>query len=128
MLYRDVQHAVDSMQRIHAPLRQAILADSTREMTERGGQAQAAADELLRQLEQALQGKTSALEARSDEGKVERFFVQAATNALQRAMADAQRILLGTDASGVRAGLLDFKTQVDFADAYLRAAIGAVET
>jgi hypothetical protein len=128
MIYRDVQQAVHSMDRIHAPLRQAILADSTQEMAERGRQAQAAVDQLLGLLEEALQSNSSSPEAFTSEGRVERVFVQAAVSALQQAGTQAQRLLLGTDISSVRAGLLDFKTQADFADVYLRAALGDVET
>ena len=128
MLYQDVRQAVRRMDRIHAPLRQAILADSTPQMAEWGTQAQTALNQLLGLLEEALQSNIDSPETLTSEGQVERVLVQAAVSALQRAGTQAQRLFLGTDVSSVRAGLLDFKTQADFADAYLRAAIGDLET
>jgi hypothetical protein len=119
MLYQNVHRAVENLDRIHVPLREAILADSIEEMTERGEQAQVAADQILGAIEEGLEAHGA--------GRVERVFVQAAVNALQLALTQAQRISLATDVSGVRAALLDFKTQVDFADAYLRLALGELE-
>jgi hypothetical protein len=79
-------------------------------------------------VELGLQRTARSLETRTSDGRIERFFVQAAVDALQRAITRAQGALLGSDVLSVRSRLLEFKTQVDFADAFLRAAIGQGET
>lgn len=126
MQYREIRHIRDSMDQVHRPLREAILANDTREMTLLGGRAQAAADELVRRLDEASQRRDNSIEGASSGQRIERVFVQAAISALERAVAQAQRIGLATNVAELRASLLEVKTHGDFADAYLRAALGII--
>ncbi|MBV9282436.1 MAG: hypothetical protein JOZ41_20345 [Chloroflexi bacterium] len=121
MMHRELQHVRDSLDLIHRPLNAAILAESTRDVTAYLGRAQAASDQALLELNNALSRSGSNI------GRTERSLVQAAANALTQAFGGAEKVFLGANVSEMRQRLLDFKTQVDFADAYLRAALG-VET
>jgi hypothetical protein len=122
MTYRDVQHLIDRMNDVQGHLRVAILSDTTRDMTARSGQAQTLIDTLLQEVDDALKVGSSGLESRERRG--ERVMTQAARDALVDSMNGAEKVGLAENAQDMRARLLDFKTHVDFADAYLRAAAG----
>lgn len=128
MLYRDLHHAVDRLDRIDTPLRQAILAGSVREMTERAEEARNAIDQLLRQLQGALNSDDIQPEVESQDERVERVFTEAAMRSLRGAAAQLEQSSSATNVSTARAGLLDCKTRTDFAGAYLRASIGDEQT
>lgn len=121
-MYREVQRARDDIAGVQERLQAAILAEDTRAMTQYGTQAQAAADGLLRALEDA-ENNQSAIE-NVGEGRVERGFVEAAAARLGKAVVDSQRIAMGTNVSEIREALIGIKTHIDYADAYLHAALG----
>lgn len=124
MLYRDIHHASDQMDQILVPLHRALLAGSVTEMAERAGKARTAAEEMLLRLQKALRDSAGTPEMDTGDGAVERTFTQAAVKALQRAIDQAQQARDVADISTLRVRLLAFMTQADFADAYLRVAIG----
>ena len=121
-MYREIQRVRDDMERVQAPLRSAILAEDTREMTRYAGDAQSAANQLLRAIEEA--GKSEDPVESLTEARVERSFVDAAAGALSKAVVDGERVAVGTNVTEMRDRLLGFKTHVDFAHAYVLAALG----
>lgn len=122
MTYRDVQHLLDRMNDVQGHLRVALLADTTRDMTAHSGQAQTLVDTLLQEVDDALKARDSGLESGNRRG--ERVMTQAARDALIDSMNGAEKVGLAENVQDMRERLLDFKTHVDFADAYLRAAAG----
>ena len=121
-MYREMQRVRDEMETVQAPLRSAILAEDTREITRYLGEAQAAANQLLRAIEEA--GQSQQPVESFGEARVERSFVDAAAGALSKAVVDGERVAAGSTVSEMRDRLLGFKTHVDFAHAYVLAAIG----
>lgn len=127
MIYRETQSARDRMEDLQGKLREAILAERTRDILAFSGEAQTIADQLTRSLENAL--KEGGSGGGSSYGRrVEQGFVHLAARALSMAVVDGEKVALGQDALGMRNRLFDFKTHVDFADAYLHAALGADES
>jgi hypothetical protein len=118
-IYRRVQTVRDSMDELQSALHDAILSDNTRDMSARAEDAQAITDRLLRDLGNAIGQAWSGQSER-----VQRSFVEAAISSLRIAWADAEKVGLGTSVAEMRARLLDFKTQADYAAAYLRGALG----
>jgi hypothetical protein len=112
------------METVQSHLRQALLSTTTRDMTEHSDQAQAAADLAMQQLDGVVGNDEDAMPSAFGEPKVERRFVDAAVNALSIAVTEAEKVALAADVDGMRARLVDFKTRVDFADAFLRASLG----
>jgi hypothetical protein len=122
MMFRQLQQVRDKMDLVHQPLRNAILADSTRDMSLYLGQAQAAADETLNRLQGTVNAGVAGL---SDEDGA---LLRAAERALDLALDAAGKVALGNNVREMRDRLLEFKTQVDFAEAYVCAALGVVDT
>jgi hypothetical protein len=128
MLYHDLHRAVDRLDGIQAPLRRAILATTTQEMADRMEEAQAAARELIDRLQRNLQDNAGTFESETAGGKAERLFAQAAVDALQQAIVQTEAALGAADVLTFRSGLLDVMSQADYANVYLRAAVGDEET
>ncbi len=118
MLYRATQAIEDRIDVLEGHLRTAILAGDTRLISQEVATAQAITVEVLTHLKPAL--------ASAGEGASERAFVQAAVDCLNHAWSNAEKVGLGTSASDMRARVLDVKTSVDYAAAYLRMALGHV--
>jgi hypothetical protein len=116
-MYRRIQDFQREMNDLQGNLQTAILSDQIREMTQNAGEAHARAENLQRDL-QALLGETDGGEHE------ERRFAQAALDSVMHAIDAAQKTGLGDDVPSLRARLLVFKTWADYADAYLRAALG----
>jgi hypothetical protein len=124
MMYRGVQHLIDRMDNIQGHLRMAILSDTTRDMTAHSGQAQTLVDTLLEEVDDVLKSGETNEDASSRSRRIERVMTQAARDTLVDSMNSAEKVGLGANVQEMRERLLDFKTHVDFADAYLRAATG----
>jgi hypothetical protein len=93
-------------------------------MTTHSGQAQTLIDTLLQEVDDVLAAAGSEGEPTTHTSRGERVLTQAARNALVDSMNGAEKVGLAENAQDMRERLLDFKTHVDFADAYLRAAAG----
>jgi hypothetical protein len=121
MAYRDIQETQQTMEALHEHLRAALLANNTRDAIGHAGAVQEASAVVLRHIERALG---------SDEGgdgggrDVDSNLVRAAQTAMSRAVDNGQRVALGTNIDQMRDRLIDVKTEVDYADAYLRVALG----
>ncbi len=118
-MYREIRACGPKLDELDSQLRTALLAEDTRQIGTAATTAQALALELLRTLkEQSDSGSDS---------DVNPAFVAAAISSLNRAWQHAESVALGTNATEMRAHVVDFKTSADFARAYLRAAIGTEE-
>ena len=118
---REIQSTIESLQR---HVSDAILASSTRDMVEHAGRAQVSAVAAKDSLDR-LTGSRSGSDSDSfGEPRIDAAFVRAAGHSLGEAISEAEKVGLGSDIDGMRARLIAFKTCTDFADAYLRAAIG----
>ena len=118
---REIQSTIESLQR---HVSDAIVSTSTRDMVEHAGRAQVSAVAAKDTLD-----RLSSTRARPDsdsfgEPRIDAAFVRAAGHSLGEAIVEAEKVELGTDIDGMRLRLIAFKTCADFADAYLRAAIG----
>lgn len=123
-MYREIQHVRDTMTDLQIHVRSALLGEDTRDMTTEADTAQAMADQLLNKLNDTLRNPTK---REFGEPRIERNFVQAAAYALNNAVTSAQGTGIATNVQEMRSRLVDFKTHVDFAEAYLRAALGVGE-
>ena len=117
-MYREIRDTQRTMESILDHVRTAILAENTRDMNEHAGAAQAGIV-LVKQR----------LATISDEGdgggpRVDRHFLDTAVTALERAFAQAEHVAMAVNTGEMRSYLIDFKTYTDYADAYLRAALG----
>ena len=118
---REVQSTIDSLQ---THLRDALISTSTRDMVEHNGRAQVSAVAAKEVLDRLLSGRGVDGETAFGEPRIEARFVEAADRSLGRAITEAESLALGVDVDSMRARVVDFKTQADYADAYLRAAVG----
>jgi hypothetical protein len=116
MLYRAVHEMDEKLDELERHTRAAILAGDTRTVSAEAAAAQAITVELLDRLKHVL--------ASGDERDVDRRFVEAAISCLAHAWNNVEKVGLGTNVNEMRARLLDFKTPVDYAIAYLRLSIG----
>jgi hypothetical protein len=118
MLYRATQAVEERLDVLERHLRNAILAGDTRVISQETAAAQAITVEILTRLKTAVDA--------AGEDDSERTFVRAGVDCLNHAWNNAEKVGLGTSAADMRARLLDFKTSVDYATAYLRMALGHV--
>lgn len=121
-MYRHVEQVRDRIGQVQNHLRDAILANDTRDISLHGGAAQTEADQLVQELREAL-GLRDAGVARA--ARVERQFVELAVQELSMAVSCGERMAAATDVTGMRDGLLQFKTHTDYAAAYIHYALGA---
>lgn len=113
-MYRQYQELQDQATRMLAALRNALLADETRDATLYSGEAQSI----------ALDIQSTLQELAGDRHEVLR---RSTLTAVQNAVLEAQKVGLGTSVDTMRPYLVDFKTYADFAYAYLTAAVGLEE-
>jgi hypothetical protein len=125
MVYRDLQDTQLTMEALHAHLRAALLANNTRDAIGHAGAAQEAAAVVLRKLEQALRSSDNRGSALRDANP---DMLRAAHSSMSIAVEAGERVALGTNIDQMRDRLIDFKTQVDYADAYLRVSLGAEQS
>lgn len=124
MNYRQLREAQRRMDEVRRHLHTAILAEDTRDMAREAGVAQTTAVQIDRTLEDQLQESRSPNWGEPSSRNVELSLVEAARSSLDSGITCVQRVELGNNVAEVREGLLDCKTYLDFADAYLQAALG----
>jgi CO dehydrogenase/acetyl-CoA synthase delta subunit len=117
--YRTVQEIRDTMADLEQTLRDGLLADSTRVMSEKATEAMAIVDGML----QALRDGASVGGGDRQDHSTENL-LKAAERALTFAWNRGEKVALGTSTEDMRARILDFKTYADFANAYVSAALG----
>lgn len=111
-IFREHQEIRDTIVRLQEILRAAILADDMAEVRKLSGDAHGLAENLKVAMQRVPERN---------------HLVHAADNAVHMAILSAQKVGLGTDVADSRPWLLDFKTNIDYADAYLTAALGLEE-
>lgn len=114
-MYREVQRIRDDIQRVQQAVTLGILADSTREIGGHTGEAMAQIDALIDSLNHLPD---------SDSEGVEPALVQAAQRALSLAWTNSERVALGSSVPEMRQALVECKTFVDYAEAYIAASLG----
>jgi hypothetical protein len=119
-MYREIRAAAGTMDAIQAHLRRAILAEDTREIGTEASAAQALTIEMLDRLKAASANA-------GDRPDANPALVDAAMSTLNMAWQNGERVAIGSNVTEFRAAVIDFKTCVDYARAYLRAAIGSEE-
>jgi hypothetical protein len=123
-MYREVRRVQSIVEELQTRIRDALLSTTTRDMVERSGSAQVSAVAAQEELERILSGREGDDLSSFGEPRVDSHFVDLANRALSIAITEAEKVGLGVDVEGMRARLIPFKTRSDFADAYLRAAVG----
>jgi len=118
-MYRHVENVRDRLGDLQNHIRDAVLADNTRDISAHASAAQAVADQVLRELQESLESRDSG------GARVERQFVDLAANELSMSVTEGQRVATGANVQEMRERLLRFKTHADFADAFIRCALGA---
>lgn len=118
-----LEHRREALQRL---LRSAIMAETIGEMQNLAGAAHAEAVNLDDELNALLKDAAwdPGLPTTGGDKRRARELVRAARDSVEYAILAAQRIGLADTAGEMRAYILDFMTQADFAEAYLRAALG----
>jgi hypothetical protein len=120
---REIQLMVGALQK---HLRAALLANNTRDAIGHSGAVHESSAAVLRQIEEALHALESASE--SDDRQVDANIIRAAERAMSLAVEDCERVALGTNVDEMRDRLINVKTQIDHADAYLRVSLGFEES
>jgi hypothetical protein len=123
-MYREVRQVQSIVEELQTRIRDALLSTTTRDMVARSGSAQVSAVAAQEELERILKGQEGADLSSFGEPRVDSHFVDLANRSLSIAISEAEKVGLGVDVDGMRARLVPFKTRSDFADAYLRAAVG----
>ena len=121
-MYREVRDCLQTMQILQKHLEAAIIADDTRVMAPESAAAMAEVDQILAALRSGTK-RADEGQGCDDEGDADRVMVEAAIAALGDAWTTAEKVGLAGSAPEMRARLLTFKTNADYADAYLRAAV-----
>lgn len=124
-MYHAVQESRQAMQDLMRDLREALLASNTREVANAATKGMADADRALRILKSGLEDDRS---PGVGQRSADRGLVEAAVAALNRAWTDTEKVELGRDVDEMRGVVYDIKTQADYADAYLAAAVGWEDT
>jgi hypothetical protein len=114
---RRIERVWQRMEDLQGQLRSAILAETTQEMESPAGVAHAESIDLEDQLESLPEELRNHDNGRS-------VSLQTALVCVEHAIVSAQKIALATNVTEMRAYLLEFATHVNFADAYLQAALG----
>ena len=123
-MYREIRAVQSTVEGLQSHIRDALLATSTREMIEHAGRAHVSAAAAKEELDRLLGSGYSEDDSTFGEPRVDRRFVDAANHALSVVITEAEKVALGVDVESMRARLIDFKTRADYADAYLRVAVG----
>lgn len=123
-MYREIRNVQSMVEALQAHVRDALLSTATRDMVEHAGRAQVSAAAAKEGLDSVLAGQADGAANSMGEPRVEARFVHAANRSLSIAITEAEKVALGVDVDSMRARLIDFKSRADFADAYLRAALG----
>jgi hypothetical protein len=118
-MFRDTRKVSDDLLEADTHLTQALLADDTREISTESSIAQVKTLEALHRLKADLENE--------DANDVSRTLIQSAINSLDLAWTHAEKVALGTDVRTMREELLPFKTNLDYAAAFLRASLGSTE-
>ena len=116
-----IQETQQTMEALHDHLRAALLSQNTRDAIGHSGAVQEASAVVLRQLDQAL---SHARDRDAGPSGIHRTVVQAAQRAMSQAIENGERVAIGSNIDEMRDRLIDVKTQIDYADAYLRIATG----
>lgn len=116
---RETQRAMEALQ---GHMRAALLANNTRDASRHAEAVQAASAVAHRQLEGALAGGGGPSDGEGRSGYSD--FLRAAVRAMSDAIERSERVALGSNIDEMRSRLIDVKTEIDYADAYLRAALG----
>lgn len=145
-MYRELQHAHRDIDRLQEYLRAAMLADDVSEIGAHMGVAQALALQIDHHLEALVTGTSAAGEEHSTRERLahevahttrqlmdeirdpgagaERRRIEVARQAIANVITGVQRVQLRTTASQMLLALIDCKTNADYADAYVREALG----
>lgn len=109
------------MEALQGHLRAALLANNTRDAARHAEAVQAASAVAHRQLEDALAQAGGPLDGEGRKGHSN--LLRAAVRAMNDAIERGERVALGSNIDEMRSRLIDVKTEIDYADAYLRAAL-----
>jgi hypothetical protein len=123
-MYREIRAVQSIVEALQSHIGDSLLSTSTRDMIEHTGRAHVSALAAKDQLDRLLDRQYTEDESSFGEPRVDRRFVDAANRALSVVITEAEKVALGTDIESMRARLIDFKTRADYADAYLRVAVG----
>jgi hypothetical protein len=116
MLYRVTRQLEDRLDVLENHLRAALLADDTRTISAETAAAQAITVEVLDRLK--------AVVSAAGEDAPDHHYIQSAINCLTHAWSNAEKVGLGSSVREMRERVIDFKTPVDYASAYLQIEIG----
>jgi hypothetical protein len=123
-MYREIRAVQSIVEALQSHIGDSLLSTSTRDMIEHTGRAHVSALAAKDQLDLLLDRHYTEDESSFGEPRVDRRFVDAANRALSVVITEAEKVALGTDIESMRARLIDFKTRADYANAYLRVAVG----
>lgn len=123
-MYREIRAVQSTVEALQSHIRDALLSTSTRDMIEHSGRAHVSAVAAKEELDRLLDSGYAEDESSFGEPRVDRRFVNAANRVLSIVITEAEKVALGVDIDSMRARLIDFKTPADYADAYLRVAVG----
>lgn len=117
-MYRQVQQVRDNLAPLERTVREAILADTVEDMTRLGTDAMAMVDQMLFTLKGGQQDHPMG------EPRVDPNLVDAGQRQLNEAWSRAESLALAKNPTQVRGILVDVKTAVDLAAAYIAQALG----
>jgi hypothetical protein len=123
-MYREIRAVQSTVEALQSHIGDALLSTSTRDMIEHTGRAHVSAVAAKEELDRLLGSRPTEDESSFGEPRVDPRFVEAANRALSTVITEAEKVALGIDIESMRARLIDFKTRADYADAYLRVAVG----
>lgn len=124
-MYREIRAVQSIVEELQSHIRAALLVNSTRELIEHSGRAHVAAAAAKEALDTLLNGRPREDDSSFGEPSVDHRYVEVANRALGIVVTEAEKVALGGDLESMRSRLIDFKTRADYADVYLRVAVGA---
>jgi hypothetical protein len=123
-MYREIRAVQSIVETLQSHIRDALLSTSTRDMVDHAGRAHVSAAAAKEELDRVLDGRFTEAESSFGEPRVDRRYAEVANRVLSVLITEAEKIALGVDVESMRARLIDFKTRADYADVYLRVAVG----
>ena len=120
---REIQLTVGALQK---HLRAALLANNTRDAIGHSGAVHESSAAVLRQIETALRSVDS--DPEPADRQVDANLMRAAARSMSLAVENCERVALGSTVDEMRDRLVDVKTQIDYADAFLQASLGFDES
>ena len=123
-MYREIRAVQSTVEELQSHIRDALLATTTREMIEHSGRAHVSATAAKEELDRLLAPLYRDEHPSFGDPHVDRRYVDAANRKLSVVITEAEKVALGVDVESMRTRLIDFKTCADYADAYLRVAVG----